>query len=93
MRRRLVAIFLRVANQFICRLRAGKRLIKIKTWITQNNIKNRADMIQKVNEDYKKAIKSGVVDNDDGTNHIRNIRFQFNFQSDQIKASMMKLPL
>jgi len=36
-------------------------------------------MVRKVDEDYKKAIKSGVVDNDDSTNHIKNIRFQFNF--------------
>lgn len=33
MRRRLVAIFLKVANLFISRLRAGKRLTKIKNWI------------------------------------------------------------
>ena len=33
MRRRLVAIFLKVANLFISRLRAGKRLTKIKSWI------------------------------------------------------------
>ena len=67
--------------------------MKIKAWISQNNIKTRADMVYKVNEDYKKSIKSGVVDNDDGSNHIRNIRFKFNFQSDQIKAAIMKLPL
>lgn len=44
MRRRLVAIFLKVANLFISRLRAGKRLAKIKTWIANNGIKNRLDM-------------------------------------------------
>lgn len=44
MRRRLVAIFLKVANLFISRLRAGKRLTKIKTWIANNGIKNRLDM-------------------------------------------------
>lgn len=44
MRRRLVAIFLKVANLFISRLRAGKRLTKIKAWIQSNGIKNRLDM-------------------------------------------------
>ena len=44
MRRRLVAIFLKVANLYISRLRAGKRLTKIKTWIQNNGIKNRLDM-------------------------------------------------
>jgi len=44
MRRRLVAIFLKVANLFISRLRAGKRLTKIKSWIASNGIKNRFDM-------------------------------------------------
>ena len=33
MRRRLVSIFLRVSNKLICRLRAGKRLKKIWSWI------------------------------------------------------------
>ena len=75
MRRRLVAIFLRVANQLICRIRAGKRVSKIRNWIAMNNIKTKQDMIQKVDEDYRKAIKSGVVDTDDGTGHIRNLRF------------------
>ena len=85
MRRRLVAIFLRVANQLICKMRAGKRLNKLKAWITQHNIKTKTDMIIKVNEDYKKAIKAGVIDIDDGSGHIRNIRFQLTFDPDNIK--------
>ena len=44
MRRRLVAIFLKVAQQQISQIRAGKRLSKIKTWIANNGIKNRLDM-------------------------------------------------
>ena len=48
MRRRLVAIFLKVANLFISRLRAGKRLTKIKNWIANNGIRSRADMVKKV---------------------------------------------
>jgi len=50
-------------------------LNKVKAWISLHNIKTKTDMIIKVNEDYKKAIKAGVVDIDDGSGHIRNIRF------------------
>jgi hypothetical protein len=55
MRRRLVNIFLRVSNKLICRLRAGKRLAKLKYWIEGNGIRNRADMRAKVAEDWKIA--------------------------------------
>jgi len=56
-------------------MRAGKRLLKIKAWIAHHNVKTKNDMIVKVNEDYRKAIKSGVVENDDGSGQIKNIRF------------------
>jgi hypothetical protein len=55
MRKRLVNIFLRVSNKLICRLRAGKRLTKLKHWIQGNGIKNRADMKAMVAEDWKIA--------------------------------------
>jgi len=55
MRRRLVNIFLRVSNKLISRLRAGKRLAKLKYWIQGNGIKNRADMKVMVAEDWKIA--------------------------------------
>ena len=41
MRRRLVEIFLRNANKVICRLRAGKRLDKIRDWIRKQDIRSR----------------------------------------------------
>lgn len=62
MRRRLVGIFLKAANLFISRLRAGKRLTKIKNWISANGIKTRDDMIAKVNEDYKRSVNMRVTD-------------------------------
>lgn len=77
----------------ICRLRAGKRLSKLKAWIQAHNIKTRLDMSAKVNEDFKKAIKAGVVDVDDGSSHIKNMRFKFGFNADVLKSAMMKLPL
>ena len=56
MRRRLVGIFLRVSNKVISRLRAGKRLRKIKAWIEDHEIKSREDMNREVQADYKRAI-------------------------------------
>jgi len=39
----------------IIRVRAGKRLTKMKYWIKANNIRNREDMRLKVEEDFKLA--------------------------------------
>ena len=55
MRRRLVSIFLRAANKVISRLRAGRRLTKLRTWIDSNGIRTREDMKVKVAEDFKLA--------------------------------------
>jgi glutamate synthase domain-containing protein 1 len=93
MRRRLVGIFLKVANLFICRLRAGKRLTKIKNWIEANGIKNRTDMIKKVMEDYKRSVNMRVTDDADGGDNVMNVKFKFQFNVDSIREAMMKLPL
>lgn len=84
MRKRLIAIFLKVANLFISRLRAGKRLTKIKAWIANNGIKNRLDMQKKVAEDYKRSVNMRVTDDADGEDNIFNIKFKFQFNVDTI---------
>ncbi len=81
MRRRLVYIFLKVANLFIVRLRAGKRLSKLKQWISSNNIKTRADMVFRVLEDYKKSVNLRVVDDTTGDS-IYNTKLVFGFSAD-----------
>ena len=43
MRRRLAAILLKVANKLITRMRAGKRLTKIKERLKNENVKTVAD--------------------------------------------------
>jgi hypothetical protein len=43
MRRRLVTIFLKVTNKLIIRMRAGKRLKKIKGRLTDEGVKSRDD--------------------------------------------------
>ena len=55
MRKRLVGIFLKVANKLITRIRAGKRLVKIKHRIEQEKVFNREDMKRMVAEDWKTA--------------------------------------
>ena len=75
MRRRLVSIFLRVGNKVMNRLRAGRRLKKLQTWIEANGIRSRADMRQKVAEDFKKAQNTRMNDTDEKNDDIGNIRF------------------
>jgi hypothetical protein len=84
MRRRLVGIFLKAANLFISRLRAGKRLTKIKNWISANGIKTRDDMIAKVNEDYKRSVNMRVTDDIHDENNIYSVKFKFQFNVDTI---------
>lgn len=43
MRRRLVGIFLKISNKLITRMRAGKRLAKIKNRFKSENVKNKED--------------------------------------------------
>lgn len=51
MRKRLVGIFLKVTNKLITRIRAGKRLLKIKNRIKAEGITSKADMQRLVAED------------------------------------------
>ena len=93
MRRRLVAIFLKVANLHISRIRAGKRLSKIKTWIAGHGIRNREDMRKKVAEDYKRSVNMRVTDDADGDDNVYNVKFSFQFNRDAVQGAMLKLPL
>ena len=93
MRRRLVAIFLRVSNKLISRLRAGRRLKKIRRWIDNNGIKSREDMKIKVAADFKLAQNTRFIDDTESQNDIANVKFSFNFNKETISKSMLKLPL
>ena len=55
MRKRLVGIFLKIANKQITRMRAGRRLTKITNWLEENGINSREDCKAKVAEDFKNA--------------------------------------
>ena len=93
MRRRLVNIFLRVANKIMSRLRAGRRLSKLRSWIDNNGIRSREDMKIKVAEDFKLAQNARLVDDGESQNDIANVKFQFNFNKLSIGKAMLKLPL
>ena len=94
MRRRLVGIFLRVSNKLISQLRAGKRLMKIKKWIEEHEIRSREDMKRCVAADHKRAINMQLTDGDENEkDDIRNVAFDFRFSAASIKNSMSKLPL
>ena len=93
MRRRLVSIFLRAGNKVMARLRAGRRLTKLKAWIENNGIRSREDMRAKVADDFKIAQNSRQLDDGESQNDIANIKFTFNCNSDTIAKSMLKLPL
>jgi len=55
MRRRLVGIFLKVANKLITRIRAGKRLKQIKKRLEDFGVANREDAKRMVADDWKQA--------------------------------------
>ena len=92
MRRRLVAIWLKAANLIITRIRAGKRLQKIKARLRAEGIKNRADARRFVIQDWKQAENIRIVENE-AEDDIDNIKFKFGFNATVIAAAQMKLPL
>jgi len=92
MRRRLVGIFLRASNKLITRMRADKRLRKIKTKLKAQNIRNRADAKRMVVEDWKNA-QNILLTDDDAEDNIDNVKFTFCFNEGNIEVAQMKLPL
>lgn len=62
MRKRLVAIFLKVANKLITRMRAGRRLKKIKQRFEEHGVYSREDAKRMVADDWKKAQNARLED-------------------------------
>lgn len=50
-------------------------------------------MIKRVNEDHKKAQNTRLIDDTDSQNDIRNVKFEFSFNAENIKNGILKLPL
>jgi hypothetical protein len=55
MRRRLVNLFLKAANKLITRMRAEKRLVKIRVKLREAGVRNREDAKRLVAKDWKDA--------------------------------------
>jgi len=92
MRKRSRDIFLRITNKLMTRLRAGKRLAKIKSKLKADGIKSRDDAKRMVEEDWKTAQNVRIVDNENEDN-VRNVKFSFNFQKQNLVSGQLKMPL
>ncbi len=71
-------IMCQATNRLITRMRAGKRLDKIKGRLRDEKVKSREDAMRMVREDWKTAqnIRLSEAENDD---NIMNIKFSFYF--------------
>ena len=78
MRKRLVSIFLKVANKLIIRMRAGKRLMKIKARFAEKNVTNKVEARRLVADDWKESLNMRSQGEEDSEN-IQNVRFEFSF--------------
>lgn len=92
MRRRLVDIFLKVSNKLITRLRAGKRLAKIKNKLKDENVKTREDAKRMVQKDWKEAQNVRLTE-DENEDNIDNVKFKFCLNESSIMQAQMKLPI
>lgn len=64
MRRRLVHVFLKAANKLMARMRAEKRLVKIRVKLREAGVRNREDCKKLVAKDWKDAQNIRMSDND-----------------------------
>ena len=87
MRKRLVSLFLKVANKMITRIRAGKRLRLIKNRLKSQGIKTKADAKKWVEEDGKMA-KNAQIGNGGDEDDIVNVRFKFSFDNKMVKSDL-----
>lgn len=92
MRKRLVGIFLKVANKLIIRQRAGHRLTKIKERFAELKVFSREDCKRMVAEDWKLSLNVRQGVSEEETDNIQNVQFKFSFAKKQI-TSDIKLPL
>ena len=92
MRKRTNQIFLRIANKLITRLRAGKRLQRIKDKLKSEGVKNREDARRMIAEDWRTAQNIRISDNEN-ENDVRNIKFQFSFMKQNAFSGQLKMPL
>ena len=68
MRRRLVHLFLKAANKQITRMRAEKRLAKIRVKLREAGVRNREDAKKFVARDWKEAMNMRLTDGENEDN-------------------------
>jgi hypothetical protein len=89
-RRKLMDLIVKAANKVLIRIRAQKRLDKLKKLFRKNQIRTRANMKEFVIEENKTAMLKGgegTGESDD----IRSLKFSFNFQPKTFQFT--RLPL
>ena len=84
MRRRLVHLFLKNANKLITRMRAEKRLVKIRVKLREAGVRTREECKKLVAQDWKDALNLRMSDGEN-EDDIKNIKFSFNFNIDNIR--------
>lgn len=84
MRKRLVDIFLKVANKQIIRMRAGKRLAKIRKRFRDMGVNNREDCKRLVAEDWKESLNVRAEGEEGEQENITNVQFKFCFNKSGI---------
>ena len=93
MRKRLLDIFLKVANKIILRRRAGQRLVKLKKAFEANEVTNRKECKKWVADDWKQAALSNVSGDDPAAlENIDNIRYTMHFSKEMVDPDL-KFPL
>ena len=92
MRKRLVDIFLKVANKQIIRMRAGKRLAKIRKRFRDMGVNNREDCKRLVAEDWKESLNVRAEGEEGEQENITNVQFKFCFNKSGIQSDI-RLPL
>lgn len=92
MRRRLVALFLKASNKLITRMRAEKRLVKIRVTLREAGVRSKEECKKFVAQDWKNAENIRMTDSENEGN-IKNMKFTFNFNIEMVMRSEGKLPL
>jgi len=90
MRKRLLDIFLKVANKLILRRRAGQRLTKLKKAFELNAITNRKECKKWVAEDWKQAALTNISSDDPSAlENIENIRYTMSFTREVVAPDLL----
>ena len=90
MRKRLLDIFLKVANKLILRRRAGQRLTKLKKAFELNAITNRKECKKWVAEDWKQAALTNISSDDPtALENIENIRYTMSFTREVVAPDLL----